>query len=132
MDARRFLPRHGCRVGKFPLAECTRSVAKGTRTGACFFGLRFFARAKKRFTAAEWLIKVTRSEGAKAFAVDVAVAFNNKQSKSMKSSGASSALQVRDRCHLHERHWIFDPRPSDMARWRSAPREPVDVSFPSD
>jgi hypothetical protein len=51
-----------------------------------FFGLRFFARAKKRFTAAEWLIKVTRSEGAKAFAVEVevevevavAVAFNSK------------------------------------------------------
>jgi hypothetical protein len=49
--------------------------------------------------------KVTRSEGAKAFAVDVAVAvtFDNKKNNSTR---ASSALQIRGRCHLHERPWI--------------------------
>jgi hypothetical protein len=83
---------------KIPLAEWTRSAAKGARTGACFFGLRFFARAKKRFTAAVWLIKVTRSEGAKAFAAEVEVAVAvavalNKQQIKRKSSGASSALR---------------------------------------
>jgi hypothetical protein len=98
---------------------------KGAQAGCAFFGLPFFAQAKKRFTAAEWLIKVTRSEGAKALAVevavDVAVAFDNKQ----KHEEQRSKLRSTSRCHLHERPWIFDPRPSGIARWRSAPREPV-------
>jgi hypothetical protein len=53
--------------------------------------------------------KVTRSEGAKAFAVEVevAVAFNKQQIK-RKSSGASSAL--RGHRHLHERPWMISLR----------------------
>jgi hypothetical protein len=64
MDARRFLPRHGCRVRKFPLAEWTRSAAEGARDWGVL-SLGYVSLHEQR--------KVTRSEGAKAF--DVAVAF---------------------------------------------------------
>jgi hypothetical protein len=103
---------------KIPPAPRTR---RARRRGVLSFG--YFSLHKQR--------KVTRSAGAKAFAVEVevevevavavAVAFDNKQ----KHEEQRSKLRSTSRCHLHERPWIFDPRPSGVARWRSAPREPV-------